>query len=93
MSDLVSRQPIDTAPKDGTMVLLFVDYSGEDDDHYLFEAEPEALLPTLGFNSFEHDGEDVWQFAGWDWSHDCFTNGIGTPVLWQPLPGAPERDS
>lgn len=71
--------PMETAPRDGTMLLLLVQF---DDNATEDSAEP---CPTIGANNFDHDGEDVWQFAGWDWSQDCFTQGIGTPVGWLPM--------
>lgn len=45
---------------------------------------------TIGHNNFDNDGEDVWQFAGWCWSHDHYTAGRGKPVAWRPLPPTSE---
>lgn len=72
---------MDIAPKDGTMISLFVDYSAEDAGDALEDA---SQAWTIGFNQFEHTGVDEWQFAGWDWEHDCFTEGRGTPIGWLP---------
>jgi hypothetical protein len=71
--------PMETAPKDGTMLRLLVQF---DENATEDSAEP---CPTIGANSFVHSGEDVWQFAGWNWEQDCFDEGVGTPVGWLPL--------
>lgn len=70
------------APRDGTMLCLLVDYSGEDSDFPLDDA---SIAWTIGFNNYEHDDEDVWLFAGWCWSHDHFTQGIGKVIGWKPF--------
>ena len=73
-----------TAPRDGTMVRLlveFTEHATEDADH----------APTIGANNFENDGEDRWQFAGWCWSHDRFTQGQGEPIGWLPMLDEPLR--
>lgn len=74
--------PMETAPKDCTMVWLLVDYSDEAADNPLEDAEQAW---TIGFNNFDHDGEDVWKFAGWNWEQDCFTEGRGKPIAWRPI--------
>ena len=71
---------MDTAPKDGTMVKLFVDYSKGSNpllDH--------KQAWTIGMNNFDKDEYDEWVFAGWDWEQDCFTDGSGTPIGWDDL--------
>lgn len=73
-------QPIATAPKDGTLILLRVQF----DEHATEDTDGPA--PTIGANNRDNDGEDRWLFAGWCWSHDHFTEGSGTPVSWQPIP-------
>ena len=76
-----------TAPRDGTLVRLlveFIEHATEDS-----EAMPS---PTIGANSFDHTGEDLWQFAGWSWEQDCFTQGVGEPVGWLPLLDTPHAD-
>lgn len=72
-------RPMDTAPRDGTLLRLLVDF----EDHATEDTADPA--PTIGANSFDNTGEDVWQFAGWCWSHDHFTEGKGTPVGWLPM--------
>jgi hypothetical protein len=83
-------QPIETAPKDGTLLWLEVEY-----DHVDLHAHPLALTEgglatTIGHNNVAHDGDDVWHLAGWCWSQDRYTEGKGSPTHWQPLPSPPE---
>lgn len=67
-----------SAPTDGTMVRLLVEF----EEHSTEDADQ---APTIGANNFDNDGENVWRFAGWCWSHDHFTEGKGTPVGWLPM--------
>lgn len=77
--------PIETAPKDGTLLFLFVDYS--EGDHPL---EDEVCARTIGFNNYDNTGEDDgWRFSGWCWCHDHFVEGKGSPKYWRPLPPPP----
>ena len=73
-----------TAPRDGTMVRLLVEFT----EHATEDADQ---APTIGANNFENDGEDRWQFAGWCWSHDHFTQGKGEPIGWLPMLDEPRR--
>ncbi|HEY1028383.1 MAG TPA: hypothetical protein VGE28_12260 [Pseudomonas sp.] len=73
-----------TAPRDGTMVRLLVDFT----EHATEDADQ---APTIGANNFDNDGEDRWQFAGWCWSHDHFTQGQGEPIGWLPMLDEPRR--
>ncbi len=85
-----AARPIQTAPRDGTMVALWVDYTSAPAAHPLQDA---ARAWTVGTNSFDHDGEDVWRFAGWCWSHDHFTEGKGKVLGWLPfMPGVSRVD-
>jgi len=70
-------RPIEEAPKDGTLLLLLVDYSGDQAGAPL---EDDTLARTIGANNFDNDGEDAWRFAGWCWSHDHYTEGQRRPV-------------
>ncbi len=70
--------PIETAPRDGTMLRLLVDF----EDHATEDSAGPS--PTIGANNFDNDGEDAWKFAGWCWTHDHFTEGTGMPIGWLP---------
>lgn len=72
-------QPLETAPRDGTMLHLLVDYS--EGDHPL---EDDTIAWTIGFGGFNDDGSDHWKFAGWCWIHDHFTEGQGRVIGWAP---------
>jgi len=84
-----SWQPIRSAKKDGTLYLLLVYYGGEDE---AFPLEDADFARTIGFNNFEYDGEDRWQFAGWCWSHDHFTEGRGRAVAFTEIGVTPAED-
>lgn len=79
VSEEAGWQPIETAPRDGTILELVVDCSVG--DHPLNDA---TLSCTIGFNNFDNDDEDDWNFAGWCWTHDHFTDGKGRVVAWRP---------
>lgn len=74
-------QPMSTAPKDGTLVRLLVDF----DAHPTDDNESDPHYPTIGANNFENDELDEWLFAGWCWTYDRWTQGEGTPVGWMPM--------
>lgn len=73
-------RPMNTAPRDGTMIKLLVEFA----EHSL-EDDNSKPIWTIGANGYDNDGRDVWQFVGWNWSHDCFTDGVGIPVGWLPM--------
>lgn len=75
-------RPMDTAPCDGTMVRLLVQFT----EHATEDTAGPAW--TIGARNDANVGEHEWggwQFAGWCWTHDHFTEGKGTPVGWLPL--------
>lgn len=76
-----------TAPRDGTLVRLLVEFT----EHATEDSEA-MPSPTIGANSFDHTGEDLWQLAGWSWEQDCFTQGEGEPVGWLPMLDTPHAD-
>lgn len=79
--DLVPR-PMNTAPRDGTMIRLLVQFT----EHATEDKAGPAW--TIGARNDHNVGElewGGWQFAGWCWTHDHFTEGKGTPVGWLPL--------
>lgn len=73
-----------TAPRDGTMLRLLVEFT----EHQTEDADQ---APTIGANNFDNDGDDRWQFAGWCWTHDHFTEGKGEPVGWLPMLDGPHH--
>lgn len=81
---------ISSAPKDGTLLLLLI-VSDED----LGTPLEDVLGPsrTVGFNNLDHDGEDEWKVAGWNWENDYFTEGRGRPVAWMLFPSPPAGDA
>lgn len=83
------KQPIETAPKDGTLIFLWVQSNpaehGEDSNP-TEDVGADELWRTIGFNQLDHTGDDDWFFAGWCWSHDHYTEGKGLPKFWAPIP-------
>lgn len=74
-------QPIATAPKNGSLLLLLI---GLDDERCCELEDTDRPSRTVGHNNFDHDGEDKWHFAGWNWENDYYTEGHGTPTHWRP---------
>lgn len=75
--------PPESAPKDGSLIRLLVEFT----EHSLDDStEPQA---TIGMNNLANTEADEWQFAGWCWTHDRFTQGEGRVVGWLPLVSAP----
>jgi hypothetical protein len=64
------------------MLRLLVVPDGEE-----FTPFDDSLNPfeTIGFNNLADTKEDRWEFAGWDWSQDCFTTGRGEAIGWSPF--------
>jgi hypothetical protein len=73
--------PMDTAPKDGTMLRLLVQFENCSFD--------DSNLPcwVCGFNLADNTGEDKWQFPGWSWVHDYILDASddGKPIGWLPM--------
>lgn len=82
--------PVTSAPRNHTWVRLLVDYSGEERPEPLEDAD---TAWSIGFNGFDHDGEDNWQFVGWDWSHDVIVKGSGKIIGWLPFHTHPAPSS
>ncbi|HFF6004415.1 hypothetical protein [Stenotrophomonas maltophilia] len=74
--------PMNTAPRDGTMVRLLVQF---DENATEDTAEPAWTIGACNDDNVMHDERVGWKFAGWCWTHDHFTEGSGTPVGWLPL--------
>ena len=68
-------------PKDGTMVCLLVDYSGDG----VAPLEDALTAWTIGYNTLADTGEDEWIMVGWDWCHDCYCQGSGKIIGWAPF--------
>lgn len=75
----VRWNPMDTAPRDGTIVQLLVEF---DEGNIHDDNEPQA---TIGTNTFDDSEIDEWRFAGWSWCHDCWIEGTGKPIGWLPF--------
>jgi hypothetical protein len=71
--------PMSTAPRDGSIIRLLVEF----EEHQL--EDHEAPQHTIGCNQFDNTDVDEWQFVGWCWTHDHFTDGKGKPVGWLPF--------
>ena len=80
--DKSSVRSIDTAPKDARLIALLVDYT---DAPAWTPFEDKPIDWTIGFNAYEHTGEDLWEIVGWDWQQDQFTNSTGKILGWRPF--------
>lgn len=80
-------QDIATAPKDGTLVLLLMRGSDDAEDCGGLLEDAEIGRTVGAWMEDAHDGGGpAWSFAGWDWCHDRYVDGDGTPIGWLPLP-------
>ena len=75
--------PMNSAPKDGTSVLLLID-GGE---HPLSDDNPSVTIGSYGVAGGPEE-DPTWTFAGWCWHQDCYCRGSGVPIGWLPLPPA-----
>lgn len=72
-------KPEETAPKDGRLVELLVE---GDDNH----TEDEKRWRTIGHNQRDTTGEDLWELAGWNWSHDFWCEARNFRVIgWRDI--------
>lgn len=74
------RLPMSTAPKDGTIVRLQVSY-----DENPMGDDNSKLQWTIGMNNMANTEVDEWQFVGWNWQQDRFTDGEGVVTGWLPF--------
>ena len=81
----VAWRSMESAPKNGTMLRLLVRPGNAEEDGWTPFADSIDPYQTIGFNPLSDTGEDEWQFAGWDWCHDCFTDGAGDIIGWLPF--------
>ena len=82
-ADAVSFWSMDEWDQRDEIVMLLVDY--REGEHSLDDA---VVAITVGHNNDHNVGEGEgsgWQFAGWLWSQDCYTQGEGKPIGWLPL--------
>lgn len=74
--------PVETAPTDGTVLLLLVNFGC-----YPFN-DDENTGVTIGFNNSSNTLEpDDWHIVGWNWDSDAFQTAIDAKVLgwYRPL--------
>ena len=92
ISELVERiegvwQDIETAPKDGTWILLC---GGRTDEDFYLRDEPEAqsrIVSAFWLLSPRGDGDgEEWSVGFWDGS---WRTGYENPTHWMPLPPPP----
>lgn len=83
-------RPMDTAPRDGTVVRLLVQF----EEHLIEDTdEPAWTIGACNDDLVPDDERTGWQVAGWCWEHDHFTEGKGTPVGWLPMLDSPKGGS
>lgn len=83
-------QPISTAPKDGTLLLLLL---SKGSSRALLASvnrltEEGGLWRTIGLNCHELGGNDVWVTTGFCWSHKRAAESDldVVPTHWQSIP-------
>lgn len=83
-------RPMHTAPRDGTVVRLLVQF----EEHLIEDTdEPAWTIGACNDDLVQEDERIGWQVAGWCWEHDHFTEGKGTPVGWLPMLDIPKGGS
>ncbi len=83
-------QPIETAPKDGTKVLLYLD-EGDIADGY-WEPKEEDGLESMGCDAGWHN-DVATMFPGRSFGNPkYYSDAINPPTHWQPL-GPPPKDT
>ncbi len=86
----VTPLPMNTAPRDGTVVRLLVQF----EEHLIEDTdEPAWTIGACNDDLVPEDERTGWQVAGWCWEHDHFTEGKGTPVGWLPMLDSPKGGS
>ncbi|MBB3411275.1 hypothetical protein FHT87_005228 [Rhizobium sp. BK316] len=78
-----------TAPKNGTMLHLLILPGQEELDAFTSFHDSRDPYETIGFNQLSDTTVDEWRFAGWDWCHDCITDGHGEVIGWLPFGKTP----
>lgn len=79
-------QPIETAPKDGTWVLLIGGICFDEDDRCIDSSRPVVGQWTCHLNGEDDPRYGRWQFAWYDGGYYGEYKG---PTLWMPLPLQP----
>lgn len=75
-------QPIETAPKDGTALLLYGMWAGEISG---IAKEPQIDIGLWAGGRSDYSGSDWWQLSTGD-AYGCWIR----PTHWMPLPLTPE---
>ena len=75
-------QPIKTAPKDGTEILLFGKYEGE-----IHLSDEGVIIGRFNVYAYPEDSPDVWIGA----RSDYYEVDIA-PTHWAPLPSPPRKE-
>lgn len=71
-------QPIETAPKDGTEVLLFDP-----------NCEPKILIASYAVRERLRNGKVIARYEQWEWPMILYS-GRPNPTHWMPLPQEPD---
>lgn len=75
-------QPIETAPKDGTVVFLYGTWAGEING---ISNQPTVDIGSWAGGDSDFSGDDWWQLATGD-AYGCWMR----PTHWLPIPDAPK---